>query len=139
MAKKPLKLPKCCQKWRFFADSVVRQSSPKLRPNCFGRKWPKLRLKLRFRSYTNWIFCYTMLQNFVKLNHFLTFNLMQTFRQNACIMSSIFIFKIQKFPGNVELHWFLFFCTWNHWIHWIFNYILLFCCSKVPEIADQSK
>ena len=47
------KWPKSGQKWRIFADSVIRPTSPKLRPNRFGRKWPKLRPKLRFRSYTN--------------------------------------------------------------------------------------
>ena len=36
----------------YFPDSVVRQTSPKLRPNYFGRNPPKLRPKLRFRSYT---------------------------------------------------------------------------------------
>ena len=50
--KMSFKIVRNSPKMTFFADSVVRQSSPKLRPNYFGRKWPKLRPKLRFRSFT---------------------------------------------------------------------------------------
>ena len=35
------------------SDSAIRQVWPKLRPNRFGRNSPKLRPKLRFRSYTS--------------------------------------------------------------------------------------
>ena len=47
------KLAQNDRKTSFFADSVVRWVDRMIRPNRFGRFSPKLRPKLRFRSYTN--------------------------------------------------------------------------------------